>query len=1098
MTLSAIGLVLLTLTGARTCDTENTRALTVPDFAPAYEIKTDFTGDLDFLRMWEYTGLLFFPGKDGFILREKSKAFAYPSSSPYCGSLIIRARIKVTETVKKDWKIAGIGLYIDDDHYWQLAVVEEPDVSGKKHFAELAEMYGGTWLSQYEKKTRLTALKEDRWFEWKYGRVYEFILMCSSEGITGYILDAKGTVKAHIAYRFDNEAVIYGRPAIVSEGFVTSCLYFEAAGGEPVSHRNDAPVPPPFQSRTESGIDGTATGFYHTERIDGIWWVVDPAGSAVFIIGTDHVSYNGMWCEALGYSPYRKNVEKRYENEDAWADSSARRLQSWGFNALGAGSSLSVRRRHLPYPVNLNIGTRFAEAFYITPKTTWTGFPDVFHPGFGPYCEQAAKKLCAPLCDDPWLIGYFLDNELEWHQWTGKGLFADTFSLPPDAPAKTALVSLFRDYYTDITLCNREWGLSLKGFDSLLSLRTAPEPVTEHARGLINDYIRLAAETYFSVTTAAIKKYDPHHMILGCRFAGRAPGIWNVAGEYCDIVSVNCYRTLDLETGKPVDGFEDDLSAWHEEAKKPFMITEWSFPALDAGLPCRHGAGQRVPTQTDRAFAFTSFQKYLFTVPFVVGSNYFMWVDQPASGISSVFPEDSNYGLLKETDEPHELLTEAASRLNPLVYEIHRGHTTDFAVEPVAAGSFSVTNRGGIEGKCTVFIYEEGEKRYEPLILSPGETKGVPAESPARRHPGFRYITCVAVPEQPLLETTAENNRAVMHAYLPGTPWHSRESGVRIPVCTVNGNAEGMKNIPVVADIGSTRTGASGTWKLLEGTVGTAIPADVLPVGDGYRLMFLIEDLPGYGKKDCYLYKREGGEPGNLLFPEKRDGVLIDNGVLRVEKISRQNGTIFDSIGMDKTMLGSLVPLVWQRTEEDRWVGTDITESVAVTEGKTATVMTIILANTHQWGKKYRICYRLSLFRGLPWFESRVLWIENTDTSAWFLKGYYHYALSFIGGDASGDDDVLDHWEDRETGYCYGVVPAGDAVTVRFWTDEEGNRHPDAYGEVLMNIPPGKRLAPDDAPVLVAGCRSGDWWKIKEEIKRLSGIKTIAEDEESR
>ena len=42
------------------------------------------------------------------------------------------------------------------------------------------------------------------------------------------------------------------------------------------------------------------------------------------------------------------------------------------------------------------------------------------------------------------------------------------------------------------------------------------------------------------------------------------------------------------------------------------MITEWSFPALDAGLPCNHGAGQRVPTQRDRALAFTAFQKLLF------------------------------------------------------------------------------------------------------------------------------------------------------------------------------------------------------------------------------------------------------------------------------------------------------------------------------------------------------------------------------------------------------------------------------------------------------------------------------------------------------
>ena len=31
--------------------------------------------------------------------------------------------------------------------------------------------------------------------------------------------------------------------------------------------------------------------------------------------------------------------------------------------------------------------------------------------------------------------------------------------------------------------------------------------------------------------------------------------------------------------------------------RRPMIITEWSFPALDSGLPCKHGAGMRVDTQ---------------------------------------------------------------------------------------------------------------------------------------------------------------------------------------------------------------------------------------------------------------------------------------------------------------------------------------------------------------------------------------------------------------------------------------------------------------------------------------------------------------------
>ena len=149
--------------------------------------------------------------------------------------------------------------------------------------------------------------------------------------------------------------------------------------------------------------------------------------------------------------------------------------------------------------------------------------------------------------------------------------------------------------------------------------------------------------------------------------------VWEEAGRQCDVVSVNCYRRLDLERGVIVDSFEDDLKLWYGLAGSPLMLTEWSFPALDAGLPCTRGAGQRVQTQGDRARAFLIFQRLLFSTPFVVGSDYFMWVDEPALGISSTFPEDCNYGLVNEDDQPYAELTRAAADLNPRACRIHAG-----------------------------------------------------------------------------------------------------------------------------------------------------------------------------------------------------------------------------------------------------------------------------------------------------------------------------------------------------------------------------------------------------------------------------------------
>ena len=322
---------------------------------------------------------------------------------------------------------------------------------------------------------------------------------------------------------------------------------------------------------------------------------------------------------------------------------------------------------------NLKLGMEFASYDGITPRTTWTGFPDVFSPKFERFCDKRALQLCDPVKKDPWIIGYFIDNELEWNRKTGNGLFADTLAKEKDYPAKIALLDLIRKRHATIDSFNRAWKTGFRSFDDLESPVTVPNKIgTPEAQGDEDEYLALVAEKYFSIATRAIRKYDPNHLILGCRFAGRAPArVWAAAGKYCDVVSVNCYRTLDLATGVPSDRFDSEIDQWFTSAKRPMMVTEWAFPALDSGLPCTHGAGQRVPTQKDRSFLSGSFQKLLFSKNYVVGSDMFKWVDQPALGVSATFPEDSNYGLVDVNDSPYEELVNMFTQVNAVMYELH-------------------------------------------------------------------------------------------------------------------------------------------------------------------------------------------------------------------------------------------------------------------------------------------------------------------------------------------------------------------------------------------------------------------------------------------
>jgi agarase len=171
----------------------------------------------------------------------------------------------------------------------------------------------------------------------------------------------------------------------------------------------------------------------------------------------------------------------------------------------------------------LGLGTAYARRDAITKPTTWTGFPNVFSPDFKRYCEKECERVCVPLRDDPWFVGYFIDNELEWHPWTGKGPFGDAFAKAEGHSAKTALVEFLAGKHSSPASFNAAWGMAISDFKELARMTELPSASTDAAKDDVREFVRLAAEKYFSIAVAAIRKHDPNHMIMGCRFAGQAP-----------------------------------------------------------------------------------------------------------------------------------------------------------------------------------------------------------------------------------------------------------------------------------------------------------------------------------------------------------------------------------------------------------------------------------------------------------------------------------------------------------------------------------------------------------------------------------------------
>ena len=416
-------------------------------------------------------------------------------------------------------------------------------------------------------------------------------------------------------------------------------------------------------------------GFYRTEKADGGWRVLDPEGKPITVLAIEKANMRGPYCEKLGSYPYEEAMKRRGETRETWVARTAERLRAWGFNVLGTSCDDWLKRKGFGYTEMFAFGGRMAQKggeYCISP---WKGapcqaFPNVFHPEFKRLCDEVAKEGCARHRDDPGLLGYYLDNELNWWgdgDWYRPGMLDHVLrTLPAGHLAyRVALKTLERT--------------AKVGAQAYLAL---PEAEKAEARSL---FARIVAREYFKITTEAIRRYDPNHLILGCRFAGVQGGsdeAWSSAGKYCDVVSFNCYPHADLDgnrltvdlhhrtVGKQDGRFvETDLGEVMDRLSrvtgKPMFVTEWSFIGLDAGLPCKVGCGQRLATQADRARAVGLFLDFILTKPYMIGSEYFMWVDEPALGCTAAHPEDSNYGLVDVEDRPYREVTEAFRARNP-------------------------------------------------------------------------------------------------------------------------------------------------------------------------------------------------------------------------------------------------------------------------------------------------------------------------------------------------------------------------------------------------------------------------------------------------
>jgi len=103
----------------------------------------------------------------------------------------------------------------------------------------------------------------------------------------------------------------------------------------------------------------------------------------------------------------------------------------------------------------------------------------------------------------------------------------------------------------------------------------------------------VVARRYFATCKNAIRKADPNHLILGCRFAGQAPD--PVLRGLRDSVDVVSFQQL------WADRASGDLSRMSIDRRPADPADRVQLQAIDSGLPNTKGAGRAVAIQQDRA-----------------------------------------------------------------------------------------------------------------------------------------------------------------------------------------------------------------------------------------------------------------------------------------------------------------------------------------------------------------------------------------------------------------------------------------------------------------------------------------------------------------
>ena len=355
------------------------------------------------------------------------------------------------------------------------------------------------------------------------------------------------------------------------------------------------------------------TGFFRVEKIDGRWWFVDPEGYLMYSYGKCNVRpSDSIDAYREAYAPYGGRL--------GWTNAQIDYYDSLGFNSFGGWSFLTRETNEdmTAFVEGLNLRKDVMESEKLKPfgatyplgvviryvkpmngavgsgvQTVRGGVLPVFNPDFEEKCNELIKEFVTPWKDNPYILGYWSDNEIN----EGSTMLDQALAMDPHD-----------EFFAYTHAAAWEW----------LRERTGKRDanlydVNDELREEFREYVM---DRYYMIMQKCFKQNDPNHLYLGTRHfrpAETSPGIFRAAERYCDVISVNLYRHWT----------PDIVDTWAGYADKPIIITEW-YARPEANVNMNSLAGGFVcKTSEDCGRFYQNFALRLLEAKNVVGFHFF-------------------------------------------------------------------------------------------------------------------------------------------------------------------------------------------------------------------------------------------------------------------------------------------------------------------------------------------------------------------------------------------------------------------------------------------------------------------------------------------